>query len=445
MKYLKQAILITSLCLTGCASSNEQVEVSNTTTPVPTLETQPIQVDVSEVLYQVEPSLEGKYVSELRTDVQLPYGIIKNYKGYPQSFNHTDYDQDAILLVGYETNEIISYEGFTLLDQIKSIPQYMRISKEDQVSYAFVMNGDKEVLSNEYALMNQDVVKKPIEQSGKLVSKGNEFKLLNTSGQIQDLDKSIVEILNDVNIGNDETCIIPKLNEENVQIGFVILNNDGTINQDLIANNNMEIDSYINDFVVMRNKETGKKLIYSTVDQGMIGSEYDDAKFFEDGFCPVKNDSKWTFIDESGNVVSDYLFQDVSTVYEGLAFVKVNNVFGVLRLKDTLEYNIPMTVETCKIDESIQEEVVEEVKDTTETKKDETVKQEPKKQMLKVKVDGINIRKTPSTKGEVVGKVENGSSYQYIDHKDVDGYKWFKIGNDKWIADDGTWFDLYAE
>ena len=65
--------------------------------------------------------------------------------------------------------------------------------------------------------------------------------------------------------------------------------------------------------------------------------------------------------------------------------------------------------------------------------------------MLKVKVDGINIRKTPSTKGEVIGKVEKGSTYQYIDHKDVDGYKWFKIGNDKWIADDGTWFDLYAE
>ena len=39
----------------------------------------------------------------------------------------------------------------------------------------------------------------------------------------------------------------------------------------------MEIDSYINDYVVMRNKETGKKLIYSTVEQGMIGSEYDDA------------------------------------------------------------------------------------------------------------------------------------------------------------------------
>lgn len=52
----------------------------------------------------------------------------------------------------------------------------------------------------------------------------------------------------------------------------------------------------------------------------------------------------------------------------------------------------------------------------------------------------INIRNSPSTKGEIVGSIEKGQKSFYFELKEAEGYTWYRIGDNKWIADkNGEW------
>lgn len=63
---------------------------------------------------------------------------------------------------------------------------------------------------------------------------------------------------------------------------------------------------------------------------------------------------------------------------------------------------------------------------------------------IKVKADVINIRKNPSTYADIVGKVRKGNLYTATYKKvSYDGYTWYMIGEDQWIADeDGEWLEV---
>ncbi len=94
----------------------------------------------------------------------------------------------------------------------------------------------------------------------------------------------------------------------------------------------------IGDTYALVNAETGEQItemIYSRI------------KFFEDGYCPVLRDGKWGYIDEEGNEVTDFIFDDASVLYQGKAFVSVNGVYGIIDLSATLEEGIPVTEKTC--------------------------------------------------------------------------------------------------
>ena len=56
-----------------------------------------------------------------------------------------------------------------------------------------------------------------------------------------------------------------------------------------------------------------------------------------------------------------------------------------------------------------------------------------------VKVDRLNIRTSPTKDAPSLGKAENGKTYEVLEIKEAEGYTWYKIGDNQWIADDGTW------
>ena len=64
--------------------------------------------------------------------------------------------------------------------------------------------------------------------------------------------------------------------------------------------------------------------------------------------------------------------------------------------------------------------------------------------MITVLTDQLRIRNFPSTKyGEVVGQVKQNGNYELVgDVVQNEGYTWYYIGYDQWIADDGTWLDV---
>ena len=84
-----------------------------------------------------------------------------------------------------------------------------------------------------------------------------------------------------------------------------------------------------------------------SADSGLITTEhYEDVKWFEDGLCPVKLHGKWAYINTDGQPVTDFIFDEASELYQGLAYVKLNGQYHIIRLHDA----VPQDLSTMKKD-----------------------------------------------------------------------------------------------
>ena len=52
-----------------------------------------------------------------------------------------------------------------------------------------------------------------------------------------------------------------------------------------------------------------------------------------------------------------------------------------------------------------------------------------------IKVDALNIRSAPSVNGAVVGTAERGKKFYVKETKQADGYTWYCIQDNQWVAD----------
>lgn len=64
------------------------------------------------------------------------------------------------------------------------------------------------------------------------------------------------------------------------------------------------------------------------------------------------------------------------------------------------------------------------------------------KDQIEVKVDNLRVRKEPSLNGEVLGFASVGY-YNFYETKEQDGYTWFNIDVDQWIASSDEWTTIY--
>lgn len=62
-----------------------------------------------------------------------------------------------------------------------------------------------------------------------------------------------------------------------------------------------------------------------------------------------------------------------------------------------------------------------------------------------VKVNKLRIRSKAATSSEKVGYVKKGKSYDVYETKTAGGYTWYRIGEDQWIANDGSWITYEAK
>lgn len=63
------------------------------------------------------------------------------------------------------------------------------------------------------------------------------------------------------------------------------------------------------------------------------------------------------------------------------------------------------------------------------------VERDTSKDQLKTLVY-LNVRKTPSTSGEIIGQATTGSIFNYYDSTEADGYTWYRIEDNQWLAQD---------
>ena len=72
------------------------------------------------------------------------------------------------------------------------------------------------------------------------------------------------------------------------------------------------------------------------------------------------------------------------------------------------------------------------------------VERDEKKDQIEVKVTELRVRTTPSLNGEILGYAQEGF-YNYYEIVDIDGYNWFRIADNQWIAFNEEWETVYPK
>lgn len=76
----------------------------------------------------------------------------------------------------------------------------------------------------------------------------------------------------------------------------------------------------------------------------LLDCQFDAAVWFSEGFAAVKNGSKYGLIDERGNQVAPFLYDNIGVYSEGLVKIKMNSKYGFLdnnkKLVIPLEYDL---------------------------------------------------------------------------------------------------------
>ena len=121
------------------------------------------------------------------------------------------------------------------------------------------------------------------------------------------------------------------------------------------------------------------------------------------GYIPVKINGECGYYDTQGNeVIPCGTFEEVRPVHSGLAWVKKDGKWGVIKLKD-----------------------IEATTSSTELKETKEIKSDNKTGEVKIEDGYLNVRDKPSTKGKIIGKLYNGDIVT-IEESSADG-KWLKI------------------
>ena len=189
------------------------------------------------------------------------------------------------------------------------------------------------------------------------------------------------------------------------------------------------------EFIGQDYRKAEDKLAFRNMSTGDLITEYiyDDAKWFEDGFCPVKRDGHWGFINEDGTEVTDMIWDDVSALYDGKAYVGIDGTYGILDLLSTLAEIPHITLSNCYPDGLKRAEMIPPG--------------EIDNDMLGAAVvltEGLNIRKGPGTDAAKDGHAEYLRSYPVYEITETGGYTWYRITEDQWIADqNGSWVRYY--
>lgn len=62
-----------------------------------------------------------------------------------------------------------------------------------------------------------------------------------------------------------------------------------------------------------------------------------------------------------------------------------------------------------------------------------------------VLVSGLNIRSNPNTKATLMGQANAPAKYDVYEITQNEGYIWYRIAKNMWIANDGNWVSFTAK
>lgn len=418
-----QYILITALLLSGCAGKKE-VSSSSAETDSPEQSTI--------ILIARDLPIDDVESFLLESDYQTDY-LAMNSTEQDSNPCGSGYEADAILTVKDGVYGFSDYNGNTLLT-----PQFTGVSfyaiNDAKIIYGYwgsEYDSIIHVLSKDYTGYTQTDNTLDYSYVDKLYVSQNQIYFKTEEGNLEEQPEMHNRTaLDSLYALTKNTVLVP--DEDN---GTALLNNSGIVSQ--MKGYACAETSLANGYAFLSNtpyddpyasEEHGKYALFNTsTGEQLTDFIYDDHGYMWNGLAPVEVDDKWGFIDEEGNTVIECFFEDASSLHDGKAYVKYNHEWNILNITESLSAG------------SITEETYRNKIDSYDSELESTSIGK-----VVVNVTDLNIRSSASTSGSLVGNAEEGKTYYVFETASDDSYTWYRIGEDQWIADDGSWL-TYTE
>ena len=215
--------------------------------------------------------------------------------------------------------------------------------------------------------------------------------------------------------GLTRNMIVPVLDPMYKTVSRVVVFQNGSIGPNVLEDlGTYQTASYANGYYRLKYSDTTIFIHAESATQ--IGWAYHDAKNFSSGYAPVKRYGYWALLNENGDEVTDYVFNDIMGVYNGKAYVRVGKQWGIINVG----------------------QAVERGRNLTWTALFGTEKSEPLG-TLTVHVADLNFRTGPDPSYEAVGNSVPNSAYPVYETTEASGYTWYRIDENVWLPSEGTW------
>ena len=215
--------------------------------------------------------------------------------------------------------------------------------------------------------------------------------------------------------GLTRNMIVPVLDAMYKPTAHVVVFQSGAIGPDVPEYlGKYQQGSYANGYYRLKYDDTVILIHAETATQ--IGWAYHDAKTFTEGYIPVKRYGYWALLNEAGEEVTDYVFNDISNVCDGKAYVRIGKQWGIINVAEAVERGQNVTWTAL---------FGTEAGDSLGT--------------LTVHVGDLNFRTGPDTGYEAVGNSVPNSRYPVYEITEASGFTWYRIDEGVWIPSEGTW------
>lgn len=341
---------------------------------------------LQKVIWAIEPSLEyedidnviqGYYRQPSRARWYLEMtGYSSSWQNHTSDIVNAEYPSNMFTCTLNGRYGILNDEGKIILDGIEPLQSYTGeknpLEAKEYYSYVVKQNGvlyqlDQDMTAGEeitHGMMAGDYPFHPfVMHQEAFVYNMYMYDDESFIKPFKEVDESYMNL--------PDICYVPVVGSytnyvDDVWTGMAKMDKDGNILHiyDYVPCNGIQnTDTLVNGYYVtahepvditcmtdMQPKDIAYKDIVSLETGEIINAEpYQDVLWFEDGYCPVMKDGKWGFIDETGTEVTEFIFEDVTALYQGKSYVKYTGRYGLLDVVGTLEKGTEISSSTCKV------------------------------------------------------------------------------------------------
>ena len=447
-----------SLLLGICSAILLQVGCTKNTNEESVTSTNDSSVNVWHVLPQVDAT-EVKNLAPFSQmtirDGDKEVSLTYNQTGYLNASNNNSYTDNAIVIQNDDVQSIYDYNGNLLYTMTSKVSDTFH--EEGIVTiYAYVSN-EEHYLTQVYgtktdkkaSILNTDFASITELTTDALIFHPYDGNQVFDEMAIQNGTVGILSHLKS-NSGEDQAgyefnaysktalpdmYIAKSVSSSLKDDGYVICDATGKILSKVTGQLYSKTSGqFVNGYYPAYQKDDDSKkiaLIHASDGKSITDYLYSDVGYFEDGYCPVKNtEGKWAYINESGEEVTDFIFDSASSLYQGKAWVVKDNKAGVINL--SASKNGKLTDSIFSLNES-DAAVEPDATNAPEQSNSNIIG------TLKVKVSSLNIRKDAGVKNETNGTATSGETYEVFETKEADGYTWYRIGENQWVAGSDEW------